>query len=50
MKDPELIETASKMSLEIDHADGEIVQELVERLHQLPPAVIERTQSIINKK
>jgi len=50
MKDPELTETASKMSLEIDHTDGENVQQLVERLHQLPQAVIERTQSIINKK
>lgn len=50
MKDPELTETASKMSLEIDHTDGENVQQLVERLHQLPQVVIERTQSIINKK
>ncbi|MFN3890162.1 MAG: Bug family tripartite tricarboxylate transporter substrate binding protein [Beijerinckiaceae bacterium] len=50
MKDPDLIATAQKMSLEIDYTSGEDVQELVERLHKFPPKVIQRTQEIILSK
>ncbi len=50
MKDPELIATAKKMSLEIDYTSGEDVQALVERLHRFSPNVIKRTQEIILSK
>lgn len=50
MQDPELVQTANKIGLEIDFTSGEDVQKLVEQLHKLPPSVIERTQRIIAKK
>lgn len=50
MKDPDLIATAEKMGLEIDYTSGEDVQELVEKLHKLPPKVVQRTQEIIIPK
>jgi tripartite-type tricarboxylate transporter receptor subunit TctC len=48
MKDPELIEVAAKLDLEVDPMSGEDVQALVERLHKFPAGVIERTQAITN--
>ncbi|MDO9440839.1 MAG: tripartite tricarboxylate transporter substrate-binding protein [Beijerinckiaceae bacterium] len=46
MRDPELIETARKLTLEIDAMPGEEVQGIVERLHGFPEAVIARTQAL----
>ncbi|MDB5507747.1 MAG: tripartite tricarboxylate transporter family receptor [Hyphomicrobiales bacterium] len=48
MRDPELVETARKLTLEIDAMPGEEVQAIVERLHAFPSAVIERTQALAN--
>lgn len=48
VKDPELLEVAKKLDLEVDPMSGEDVQALVERLHKFPKAVIERTQAITN--
>ncbi|MDB5649078.1 MAG: tripartite tricarboxylate transporter family receptor, partial [Hyphomicrobiales bacterium] len=48
MKDPELIEMAKKLDLEIDPMSGEEVQALVDRLHRFPAKVIERVQAITN--
>lgn len=48
MADPELIAFAKKLDLEMDPMTGEEVQSLVERLHQFPKSVIERTQAITN--
>lgn len=50
MKDPELVQTAAKIGLEIDYTSGEEVQQLVEKLHNLPKSVIDRTQRILVKK
>ncbi len=50
MKDPELIETAKKIGLEVDSTTGAEVQALVEGLHHLPTAVIERAQKLLAKK
>jgi tripartite-type tricarboxylate transporter receptor subunit TctC len=48
VKDPELLEVAKKLDLEVDPMSGEDVQALVERLHKFPKDVIERTQAITN--
>jgi tripartite-type tricarboxylate transporter receptor subunit TctC len=48
MKDAELIDFAGKLDLEVAPMSGEDVQALVERLHQFPASVIERTQAITN--
>jgi tripartite-type tricarboxylate transporter receptor subunit TctC len=48
VKDPELLEVAKKLDLEVDPMNGEDVQALVERLHKFPKDVIERTQAITN--
>lgn len=50
MKDPELVQAAAKIGLETDHTSGEDVQKLVERLHNLPAPIIERTQRILARK
>lgn len=50
MKDPELVETAKKIGLEIDSATGAEVQALVDRLHRLPMPVIDRAQKLLAKK
>ena len=48
MKDPDLIEMARKLDLEIAPMSGEEVQAIVERLHKFPARVVERTQAITN--
>lgn len=48
MKDPELLETARKLDLEVDAMSGEEVQALVQRVHGFPASVIERTQAVTN--
>lgn len=49
MRDPELVEMANKIGLEIDHTTGAEVQELVDRLHKLPKPVIDRAQNLLSK-
>jgi tripartite-type tricarboxylate transporter receptor subunit TctC len=46
MHDPQLIEEAAKMDLELGFLSGTDVQSLVERLYQSPPEVIARAQAI----
>ena len=46
VRDPELLEVARKLDLEVAPMSGEDVQALVERVHNFPAAVIERTQAI----
>ena len=48
MKDPELLAVAKKLDLEVSPMTGEDVQALVQRLHNFPKSVIERTQAITN--
>jgi tripartite-type tricarboxylate transporter receptor subunit TctC len=48
MKDPELLAVAKKLDLEVAPMTGEDVQTLVQRLHNFPKSVIERTQAITN--
>jgi tripartite-type tricarboxylate transporter receptor subunit TctC len=50
MNDPELIETAKKIGLEVDSTTGAEVQALVDGLHRLPDPVIERAQKLLAKK
>jgi len=46
MKDPELIAEATRMSLEIDPVRGVELQDLVRRLYDTPPEVIEVVKRI----
>jgi tripartite-type tricarboxylate transporter receptor subunit TctC len=46
MQDPDFLADAKGRGLDIDPADGEEIQELVEQLYTTPPAVVERLRAI----
>jgi tripartite-type tricarboxylate transporter receptor subunit TctC len=46
MKDPELIAEAAKQSLEVDPVSGRELQELVGRIYETPPEVIDVVKKI----
>jgi hypothetical protein len=48
MKDAEFLAVAKKLDLEVSPMTGDDVQALVQRLHNFPKSVIDRTQSITN--
>jgi tripartite-type tricarboxylate transporter receptor subunit TctC len=47
MKDPEMLKDAEKGKLEIDPVSGEEMQDIVQGLYELPPALIAKTKSIL---
>jgi hypothetical protein len=46
MQDPDFLADAKGRGLDIDPADGEEIQGLVEQLYTTPPAVVERLRAI----
>lgn len=46
VKDPQFLEEARKVGLEIDYRTGEQVQELVEALYSTPPHIIARAREV----
>jgi tripartite-type tricarboxylate transporter receptor subunit TctC len=47
MRDPEFIDLMKQQNLVLDPARGEDVQAIVQRLYQMPPAVIERARQYL---
>ena len=46
MQDPEFLADAKARGLDIDPADGEEIQRLVEELYRTPPAIVERMRGV----
>ena len=49
MKDPELLAEAEKMRIDVEPRTGEQVQNLVAKMYETPPAVIERVKKAIGR-
>jgi tripartite-type tricarboxylate transporter receptor subunit TctC len=47
MRDPEFVDLMKQQSLVLDPATGEDLQAIVQRLYQMPRAVIERARTYL---
>jgi tripartite-type tricarboxylate transporter receptor subunit TctC len=49
MNDPDLLAEAQKMNLDVDAGTGQEVQELVARMYETPPNVVERLKKALGR-